>query len=158
MRIILNQYMNHPTPSQHILETVARHLDGFDARFTDGRRRLVEHLVESTGPRTPADLHASLAGRMPLSSLYRGLAVLEEAGVLSRHTGADGLSRYEIAERFVGHHHHLVCTACGEMVDVALGASAESAIGEVADNAASSAGYLASGHGLEIKGLCASCR
>lgn len=150
--------MKQPKPSQHLLETVERHLAGVETRFTDGRKRLVEHLAATSGPRSPADLHAELPDTMPLSSLYRGLAVLEEAGVLARHTGSDGLSRYELAERFVGHHHHLVCTSCGEMLDVALDAGAESAIASVAEGVAATAGYAASGHGLEIEGLCPSCR
>ncbi len=150
--------MKQSGPSQHITKTVELHLLGIGARLTTGRRLIVEQLAAANGPRTPSDLHAGLGDRLPLSSLYRGLAALEEAGVLSRHAGLDGHNRYEIAERFVGHHHHLVCLGCGEMVDVELDAGAEKALGTVAFEAARDAGYRLSGHGLEIEGLCNSCR
>ncbi len=148
--------MNRPATPQHILALVEDHFDEVDARFTRGRRLVVADLAASSGPRTPADMQA--ATDLPLSSLYRSLSVLEEVGVVSRHPGADGVIRYEISEQFAGHHHHLVCRACGAMSDVELAPDEESAIRSVAASAAARSGYSVSGHALEIEGLCATCR
>lgn len=150
--------MNHPSTPQHILTMVEDHFERLEARLTRGRRLIVEDLAASSGPRTPADLHGAIGAELPLSSLYRGLSVLEEAGVVARHPGNDGVSRYEISERFAGHHHHLICLGCGGMVDVEMKPDEESAIRSVVAGAASRSGYSVSGHALEIEGMCASCR
>jgi Fe2+ or Zn2+ uptake regulation protein len=53
-----------------------------------------------------------------VSSIYRNLVVLEQAGAVTRYPGAGGgHARYELSEELVGHHHHLVCSRCGRIED-----------------------------------------
>ena len=101
---------------------VERRLRSHEIRYTRGRRTVVAALAASEGPRSAAELHAAIGPGVPLSSLYRSLAVLEEAGVVVPHFGAKGLTRYELAEWITGHHHHVVCVACGTVEDIALAA------------------------------------
>lgn len=105
-----------------------------------------------------ADLHDGLRDAVPLSSLYRTLAVLEQAQVLAKEHDADGLARYELAEWLVGHHHHLVCASCGEVRDVGIDPQTESTIARLVEDIAGSAGYRATGHRIDIEGTCAACR
>lgn len=111
----------------------------------------------ATRPLDVGELSDRLAGAVPLSSLYRSLAVLEEVGVVVRHVGADGVARYELGERIAGHHHHIVCVRCGTMADVELDDRTERRLAEVATDVATRAGYTAAGHGLEIEGVCPRC-
>jgi hypothetical protein len=37
--------------------------------------------------------------------------------VVRRVAASDGFSRFELAEDITEHHHHLVCTRCGKMID-----------------------------------------
>ena len=137
-------------------DQVRQRLGEAGVRYTPHRRTVVEALAAAEGPRSAAELLDDLRGRIPMSSLYRSLAVLEEAGVLTPHLGARDVIRYELAEWISGHHHHLVCIDCGSVEDVAVSDPVESKVrGLVASIAG--AGFTPTGHTLEIEGRCAVC-
>lgn len=144
------------TTSADVHEAVRRYLAERHIRYTSGRQSVITALVKVDGPESAAELHDRM--RVPLSSLYRNLTVLDEAGVLERHHDADGLARYELAEWLGGHHHHLICVDCGAVEDVELGAEAEAALHGIARRIAGRSGYGVTGHNLEIEGVCPSCR
>ncbi len=128
-----------------------------EVRYTRGRRMVVAALRDADGPRSAAELHDELAHRVPLSSLYRSLSVMADAGVLSTHHAGGGVTRYELAEWLVGHHHHLVCVECGAVDDVELSDEMEATLERLVTHAATEGGYRARGHALEIDGLCSAC-
>src|SRR5438132_8531 len=70
-------------------------------------------------PSTVKELRAR-APHLPQSSLYRKLAVLETSDVVRRFTRHGDHARFELDEDLTGHHHHLICSNCGAMTDVAL--------------------------------------
>lgn len=126
-------------------------------RFTRGRRAVINALAESGGPLSAAELASRLAPDVPLSSIYRTLAVLEDAGVLTPHLGAKGLTRFELGEWITGHHHHLVCVECGSVDDVPIPQRTEERIRELVGHVAGLAGFDPSDHSLEIEGVCVRC-
>lgn len=126
-------------------------------RFTKGRRAVVTALAAANGPRTVAELSDSLGPTVPLSSLYRTLVVLEEAGIAVPHYGTRGVTRYELAEWATGHHHHLVCVDCGSVADLEIPPSLEQRVEEIVAELAHAQGFEATGHALEIEGRCGSC-
>jgi len=92
-----------------------------------------------------------------LSPLYRCLSSLEEAGVLTHLYLGDGGRRYDLADEFGGHHHHLVCEKCSRIARIdgcILGGDA--AAEAVAEAAAQ--GYVMSDHEIVLRGVCAGCR
>ncbi len=94
---------------------------------------------------------------MPLSSLYRTLIVLAEAGVLDRSYDGEGMARYELAEWLLGHHHHLVCVECGAVEDIQIAPDIEGEVGCLVERIASGSGYAVTGHRIDIEGVCRSC-
>jgi len=126
-------------------------------RFTERRRAVLRALVRAEGPRSAAELHTDLDRGIPLSSLYRSLAVLEAAGVVVPHHGTRGLTRYEPAEWLSGHHHHVVCAACGAVEDVELPPELEGELQAVVTRAVGGSGFSVRGHSLEIDGRCRRC-
>ena len=140
-----------------IHETVRRHLSEREIRYTTGRRAVVTTLVRLGGPESAAELHHRIGG-VPLSSLYRSLTVLDEAGVLEKHHDVDGLARFELAEWITGHHHHVVCISCGMVEDVELGEESESSLDVLAGRLATATGYEVAGHNLEVEGVCPKCQ
>jgi len=128
-----------------------------DVRFTTGRRTVVAALAGATGPMSAAELSAELTPDVPLSSIYRTLAVLEEAGVVSHHLGAKGMTRFELAEWLTGHHHHLVCIDCGSVSDVDIPAAKEERVRDLVSEIAAVASFDAIDHALEIEGRCSRC-
>ncbi|HEY7468405.1 MAG TPA: Fur family transcriptional regulator [Acidimicrobiia bacterium] len=127
-------------------------------RYTGGRRQVVAVLERADGPMSAAELAEELKGRVPVSSVYRTLAVLEEAGVVEPHHGARGLTRYEMAEWLAGHHHHLVCIECGAVEDIQLSRSLERQLETVVDQVSAVSSFNAVGHSLEVDGRCKRCR
>src|SRR5512136_741579 len=109
-------------------QAVARLLQAEGVRFTTARRLVVRALSVAGGPQSADDLHHALGDRLPLSSLYRTLSVLEGARVLAKEHDGGGVGRYELAEWLVGHHHHVVCVSCGEVRDVGLDPRTEKTI------------------------------
>jgi len=94
---------------------------------------------------------------MPLSSLYRSLAVLEESGVVVRHFTKSGVARYELAEWLQGHHHHLVCLDCGKVEDLALPHSYEEKVRALVEKIGSTVSFTPVNHAFELEGLCSRC-
>ena len=128
-----------------------------DVRYTKGRRAVVESLAAAKGPRSAAELSAQIGPGIPLSSLYRSLTVLVDAGVVAPHFGSGGLTRYELAEWLLGHHHHLVCVACGSVQDVSLPPTYETQIRELIEHVSRTASFRPVSHVFEIEGRCLNC-
>lgn len=128
-----------------------------DVRLTRGRRAVVETMAAASGPMSAAELSDELGTEVPLSSLYRTLGILEEAGVAVHHLGAKGLTRYELAEWLTGHHHHLVCVDCGSVADVEIPEDKERSVRELVSAIAAQARFSPTDHALEIEGRCAAC-
>ena len=126
--------------------------------MTAARPAVVEELGKADGPRSAAELLEGLEGGVPLSSLYRTLTVLEDAGVLAPHHGVRGLTRYELAEWLTGHHHHLVCTECSVVEDIPIPSDVEQQLHTLVSALATTSGFAADDHVLEIEGRCARCR
>ncbi len=145
--------MSTPSTDREIEKRLAAHA----ARYTRGRRAVVAALARSDGPRSAAELSVDLGPAVPVSSLYRSLTVLEEAGVVVPHFGARGLTRYELAEWLQGHHHHLICIDCGSVEDVEVPASYESQVEDLVVGISATAAFTPRSHALEIEGRCARC-
>ena len=124
-------------------------------RYTVARRSLVDVLAGAGRPLTAADVVA--ADRLtPLSTTYRNLAVLTQAGVLHRFANAD-CARFELAEHLSEHHHHLMCLDCGQVFDVTLPARTERLITEALNVAATQTGFTPESHRLDALGRCKTC-
>ena len=143
---------------QHLEQAVEQRLASDGVRLTRGRRATVQAILEAGGPRTAAEIQVELGDAVPLSSLYRSLAVLTESGVLVAQHDSGGIMRFELAEWLTGHHHHFVCVSCGTAVDVTPNPDQERAIETLIEEMASANGFAVTGHRFEIEGRCRSCR
>jgi Fe2+ or Zn2+ uptake regulation protein len=125
-------------------------------RYTAGRRDLVTLLAELDQPVTIPQLLERRRG-LAQSSAYRNLAVLERAGVVQRIVTADEFSRYELAEDLTDHHHHLICSTCGEVSDFTVPPAVEARLERALSEVAEQAGFRTTGHRLDLVGTCAGC-
>lgn len=122
-------------------------------RVTAARRAVLEVLLGAGADHLAADeiaarVHAS-APQVHLSTVYRNLDSLEEAGVLRRARLGDGPVSYHVA---ADEHHHAVCRACGTVIQVPA-----EVLAPVVDALARAHGFLAEPRHLTIDGLCAAC-
>ncbi len=136
---------------------VEARLADHEVRYTNGRRRVVQALALADGPKSAAELSGVIGPKVPLSSLYRTLAVLEEARVIAPHYSVKGLARYELAEWLAGHHHHLVCVDCGAVEDITIPERLEGRVEAVVSEIGTIASFRATNHALEVEGLCVNC-
>lgn len=96
---------------------------------------------------------------VPLSTVYRILAELCEAGMAVRVGGADRTDRFEMAESLTSHHHHhLVCTECGEVKDFDPSPQLERLIAKELQTLGESADFVESHHLFDVHGVCGNCR
>ncbi|HUQ40436.1 MAG TPA: transcriptional repressor [Acidimicrobiales bacterium] len=137
-------------------ELVGERLRQIDQRYTSGRRALVDLLLAATRPLTLPEIVAG--GAVAQSSAYRNLAVLEQATAVHRIVaGPDEFARYELAEDLTRHHHHLVCTACGDVADYAMPAAVERAVARALERVAADTGFAPESHRLDLVGKCTRC-
>ena len=128
-----------------------------DQRYTGNRRALVETLATAGAPLTIAGV---LEARRELaqSSAYRNLAVLEEAGVVHRIVTSADHARFELTEDVTGaHHHHLVCTDCGLVLDMTLPDELEDQLHHALDAVAALATFSGEHHRIDLLGRCQKC-
>jgi Fur family ferric uptake transcriptional regulator len=149
--------MPMPQPEAEVHDLVRRRLTERSVRYTTGRQRVVTAIQLAAGPQSAQELSANGAATVPVSSLYRTLTILEDSAVIRRNHGVDGIARYELAEWLTGHHHHVVCIACGKIQDVAVSEGEEDELHAVAERLGRSVGFRVLGHVLEVEGVCPSC-
>lgn len=125
-------------------------------RFTPNRLALVELLGRSVRPLSIPEI---LARRPDLaqSSVYRNLVALEEAGVVRRVVTGEGSARYELADDLAGHHHHLVCRACGAVEDVPATRAVEASLEAMERDLARRRGFRSENHRIDLVGVCSDC-
>ncbi len=125
-------------------------------RYTANRRELVRLFADTPDPLTIPEILA-LRPDLASSSVYRNLAVLERAGVVRRIVTSDEWARYELAEEFTEHHHHLICSQCGVVRDFTVAPSLERSIDKALESIAEHAGFRLQHHTLDLVGLCLKC-
>ena len=147
------------TDRMDVHEQAARRLAANDQRYTRGRRAIVEALIAAPRPLTvPELLRTKARTAVPVSSAYRTLSVLTDAGVVHRLPGAEEFVRYELAEELAGHHHHALSGECGAVADIPTSSRLEQALAEAARVAAEEQGFAITGHRIDLLGVCQSCR
>ncbi|MCP4436480.1 MAG: transcriptional repressor [Actinomycetia bacterium] len=142
--------------SEELHELVAARLRRAGQRYTTKRRSLVEILAGSDQPVT---IHQVLETEpsMPQSSAYRNMAILEQAEAVNRIVTSDDFARFELSQELTEHHHHLICTACGQVTDFTLPPSFEDDLTKRLDRASKQQGFVAEDHRLDVIGTCARC-
>lgn len=85
-----------------------------------------------------------------LTTIYRVLAELERAGLLSRNVFDGGKAMFEIKER--GRHDHLICLGCGRVDEFR-----NRAINALRREIAAKQGYELAVHQLALYGHCKAC-
>lgn len=127
-------------------------------RYTYNRREVVEALFVADRPLTMASL-LHYRSELAQSSVYRNLTILEDAGVVHRIVTSDDHARFELTEAVTGaHHHHLVCTNCGLVLDVTLPDEVEEQLHSALNAAAAACGFVGEHHRIDLLGHCTECQ
>lgn len=144
------------TATTELDRTIAERLDEHDLRYTRGRRAIIDGLRGASGPVTLPEL-LELAPELALSSTYRNLSLMEEAGVVRRVSHGGDHARYELAEELTEHHHHLICETCGSVRDVILESDVERALDEELERLGAEERFRPRSHTIDVYGRCSDC-
>jgi len=120
-------------------------------KMTGQRRTLVRVALEKDGHFTADQLYRRLdflGESVSMATVYRGLALLEEAELLAGHDFADGQRRYECA---VGreHHDHMICLDCRAVIEFT-----HQRIEELQEEVVTSRGFTLKDHSLTLFVKC----
>ena len=131
-------------------------LSSINQRYTTNRRQLIGILQEATKPITINQILESNSD-LAQSSVYRNLAVLEQAGLVVRIITNDDHAHYELAEHILDHHHHIICSPCGEILDFHLSEKIEKSLERSLKEIADEFGFSIDKHRLDLLGTCEDC-
>jgi Fur family ferric uptake transcriptional regulator len=123
-------------------------------RPTRQRQVVTEALNGLDQFRSAQDIHTLLTERgetVGLATVYRTLQLLAEAEIVDVVRSDAGESLYRQCS--TGHHHHLVCRACGRTIEIE-----GPAVERWADAEAAKHGFNDVSHVLEVFGTCGDCR
>ncbi|OIJ64906.1 Fur family transcriptional regulator [Streptomyces mangrovisoli] len=123
-------------------------------RSTRQRAAVAAALDEVEEFRSAQELHDMLKHKgdsVGLTTVYRTLQSLADAGEVDVLRTSDGESVYRRCSSGE-HHHHLVCRSCGKAVEVE-----GPAVEKWAEAIASEHGFVNVAHTVEIFGTCADC-
>ncbi|HBE72948.1 MAG TPA: ferric uptake regulation protein [candidate division Zixibacteria bacterium] len=95
---------------------------GCGQRLTAPRQAIYQALSGAQGHLSADEIFLRVRGRMPgigLATVYRNLELLRTGGHIRSVDAGDGKARYELhqAAGGPGHHHHLICRQCGQVID-----------------------------------------
>ena len=142
-------------PLDSALPRLAERLRRTAHKLTAPRQAILRILRLSHHPLTIKQIFNSLAkGDCDLATVYRSIHLLERMGMVKRFHFDDGVARFELLEEGDdGHHHHLVCTRCAEVVEIQ-----ECFTGQVEEKIAAASGFTSVTHKLEFFGICPDCQ
>ena len=97
-------------------------LKGGGHRLTVPRQAILDVLSNTKEHPSAEEIYLSVHkvySSIGLTTVYRTLELLVQNGLVFKFDFGDGRARYELSETpdNVRHHHHLVCTECGRIID-----------------------------------------
>jgi Fur family ferric uptake transcriptional regulator len=147
----------YPTPPEPAPELthLAERLRQNSLRLTGPRQAILGLLRRSSHPVSSKDILGALPeGECDLATVYRSMRLLQRLGIVHRFDLGDGVARYElVSDTDGGHHHHLVCTNCARVVEIA-----ECFPTEFERRIAEKSNYRDVSHRLEFFGVCPECQ
>ena len=140
-------------------EPLTERLAGFEAEcrkrglaVTVQRRTVFEALSARRDHPTADQVYDAVKGRIPglsRTTVYRVLEALVDAGFARKVHHAGGVARFDPTTH---RHHHLVCEACGRLVDLD-----DAAVPTLRLPEARGSGFRIKDYSVSFLGLCGAC-
>ncbi len=135
-------------------EQLTEYLAGQGLKSTSQRDKILKTFVDAGRHLSAEELYARVKRAHPgigFATVYRTLKLLADAGLAEERRFEDGFTRYEY-KASDGHHDHLICTRCGEIIEFE-----NERIEELQADVARKNRFQVQSHKLEIYGLCNNC-
>jgi Fur family ferric uptake transcriptional regulator len=123
-------------------------------KLTPQRRAVIAAIAASSDHLTPNDLYQKVRRDHPavgLTTIYRTLEILARLELICElHAGG---SCHSYTTGAPEHHHHIICSGCGEVVDFS-----GYDLSPLEERLSRETGFEIEGHLLEFTGRCRRCR
>ncbi|MDX1415024.1 MAG: transcriptional repressor [Candidatus Promineifilaceae bacterium] len=132
-------------------ETLA--LNGY--RITAARKAIIETLVKSGGHCTADELVDSVHAQMPgigRMTVYRTLDILCQLALARPVYQGTGAAHFVLMR--AGHHHHMICSDCGQVIEFDDCLLEEISTEKIGDPF----GFQVQSHLIELHGQCRDCQ
>ena len=118
------------------------------------RLLIYQELSNALTPLSPLEIYQNLLTKkkkIGLTSIYRSLELFESLGFVFKIVNGPNV-KYKLCE-LENHHHHIVCKACGNVVELNF-----CDISDWSEKVTESTGYQVVDHQLNFYGFCKSCK
>jgi Fur family ferric uptake transcriptional regulator len=124
-------------------------------KLTGPRKAILAILHRQAHPLTTKEILSAMPdSRCDLATIYRSMRLLAELGMVKQFDFGDGTARFELVRQGGrGHHHHLVCTRCAQIVELD-----ECFSEKIEERIALQNGFQSVTHKLEFFGICPDCQ
>jgi len=138
----------------HVYGQIEEHLRSRRYKLTGARKEIIRIFTETDEPLTVQEIHRQFDDTTAdLASIYRSINLFCELGILVQLDFHVKQYHYELSDKFVPHHHHLICTHCGS-IDNIFGHCLPAGFEEMIHT---QQGFRVTSHILEFYGVCQSC-
>jgi len=123
-------------------------------RLSHPRFLIYQELSNASIPLSPQELYQSLLKKQKkigLTSIYRSLDLFESLGIVFKIINGSSV-KYKLCE-IEDHHHHIICKACGDVVELNF-----CDISDWSKKVMESTGYQVTDHQLNFYGFCKTCK
>jgi Fur family ferric uptake transcriptional regulator len=136
---------------------------GSGSRWTAPREAILNLLSRTSKHLSAKEIYQSLFRIYPgigLTTVYRTLDILERMGYLNKIPLGTGENKYElITGSEEKHHHHLICTQCGKVIDYTDFVDEElELIKKTEQRLKKKHGFKITDHNFEFYGICKECQ
>ena len=123
-------------------------------RLSHPRLLIYKELLAAENPLSPQELYQALLKKqrkIGLTSIYRSLDLFESLGIVFKIMNGTSV-KYKLCET-EDHHHHIICKACGSVVELNF-----CDISDWVKKVTESTGYQVIDHQLNFYGFCKACK
>jgi len=124
-------------------------------KSTNQRELILEEFLRAGSHLSTEELYLRLRRKNPrigYATVHRTLKLFAVCGIAEQRHFGDGQARYEASDH-EEHHDHLICVACGKIVEFE-----DPRIEELQVEVAGGHGFTIERHRLELYGCCSACR
>jgi len=137
-------------PERKVVAALRQH----SYKLTPQRRVVIQTIASNQEHFTPTAIYEKVHQDHPnigLVTIYRTIEILAKLKLICELHAGGSCHSYTISAP--GHHHHLICSNCGKVVDF-TGCE----LGEMQQSLVKETGFRIDGHLLEFIGLCQACQ
>jgi len=141
---------------RHTQRKIAVALRQHGYKLTPQRKAVIVAITCGHDHLTPAEIYEKVHRDHPnigLVTVYRTLEILSELELICELHAGGNCRSYTISTP--QHHHHLICSNCGAVVDFS---GQDLNLGELEQRLCRESGFRIDGHVLEFLGMCGACQ